>query len=1171
MATIIVTNTVVVARFADALFDLKIGSTTMAAVNTMIANSGLDATLNEIYANSFGGTATSSVAATMVANLGITEAAVGADAVTLAEAYVTGELNSVAMDARGAKVAEILNAFSNLDSDATFGTVATAFNADIDVAVTYSQNNTSDVESDSVANQGTTFTLTAGVDTFTGNGAIDTFNASQTTLTALDTLDGGGAEDTLNIVATAAVDTTAVGGLQVSNIETVSVRSAGDAEVDTSGWTGVTALTSTIVDGIATFTGAATTDITLSGVTGAANVSGGLTQTVSAAGIVTSDGAAGDVTLTSTGAGVTVGATTDSAAAITATAAGNVVIDSGTDVTATTSAGTMDIGGTTVNTGTITATHTAQAANDVNIDGGTDVTVTTTGSTVGGDTVIGATTAASGAVSVTQNISSDGAAVTGGAVTATGGTSITIAANATNTADADADAGALTVGTLAAIGDDNTTAVSIAQTLTNSTFTTTGSDATNESTVVTFSAMTSDQTLIINGLTFTASKNLTAAEVAEAFSSLTAADTQASGGPTANGIYTGAFNTAVWTTGTATSNVVTFTAQDDDEADITFGGTAAAPTQVKTAGVAAVVDVTSTNTTVAGAATVTEGGTASITTITLDSYGASSDIVGADALATLNLSNSAAALTVDAAVTTLALNLDGVTGNVDLDDSGDANNDSIATLNITTSGSASTIATFEADAVTTLNVTAGADLDISGTPLAAVTTVTTTGAGDVDLGDISATATSVDASGSTGDVTVTLAGNLSTFTGGTGADDLTLDTTAVSKAVDLGAGDDTLTLATGTTAGTITSTIEAGTGTDTLVMAAADAVTESADGDFLGVVTGFENLTITGATTAQTVNAANLGLSYVTVAGVTDVDGADDILTINDMASGGTVVVTATIGDAGAVDNDAVVVGVTDAATGTADSLNIMAQATTIGTVTAANVESIVITADNNNGDSNDAIAMTLAATSATSLTVTGADDLTLTNAGNTALTSIDASAMTGALSVTDAGSTLAITGGAGNDTLVAVGSGDTLVGGAGNDTLTGANLTTLTGGAGNDTFVVNIPTNVNSYSTITDISSGDIVQLTATESFVSASISLADTAVFQDYANAAVNQLATDDEDAAWFQYSGNTYIVINDDQADAVDADFESGADAIIKITGTVDLSTASYNQTDGTLEIA
>jgi len=53
-----------------------------------------------------------------------------------------------------------------------------------------------------------------------------------------------------------------------------------------------------------------------------------------------------------------------------------------------------------------------------------------------------------------------------------------------------------------------------------------------------------------------------------------------------------------------------------------------------------------------------------------------------------------------------------------------------------------------------------------------------------------------------------------------------------------------------------------------------------------------------------------------------------------------------------------------------------------------------------------------------------------------------------------------------------------------------------------------------------------------------------------------------------AWFQFDGNTYIV--EDVADSNTA-FQNGTDMIVKITGTVDLSTASYNATHNTLEIA
>ena len=48
---------------------------------------------------------------------------------------------------------------------------------------------------------------------------------------------------------------------------------------------------------------------------------------------------------------------------------------------------------------------------------------------------------------------------------------------------------------------------------------------------------------------------------------------------------------------------------------------------------------------------------------------------------------------------------------------------------------------------------------------------------------------------------------------------------------------------------------------------------------------------------------------------------------------------------------------------------------------------------------------------------------------------------------------------------------------------------------------------------------------------------------------------------------WGSNTYIVKDITES----ATFEEGTDMIVKITGKVDLSTASYNATTGTLEIA
>jgi len=87
--------------------------------------------------------------------------------------------------------------------------------------------------------------------------------------------------------------------------------------------------------------------------------------------------------------------------------------------------------------------------------------------------------------------------------------------------------------------------------------------------------------------------------------------------------------------------------------------------------------------------------------------------------------------------------------------------------------------------------------------------------------------------------------------------------------------------------------------------------------------------------------------------------------------------------------------------------------------------------------------------------------------------------------------------------------------------------------------------------------------------SFQESEVTLAGTAVFQDLANAAINGLGTVN-DSAWFQFDGNTYIVEQQNATGAAD-DFENGTDNIIEIVGEYDLSTASYNATDGFLEIA
>jgi len=337
-------------------------------------------------------------------------------------------------------------------------------------------------------------------------------------------------------------------------------------------------------------------------------------------------------------------------------------------------------------------------------------------------------------------------------------------------------------------------------------------------------------------------------------------------------------------------------------------------------------------------------------------------------------------------------------------------------------------------------------------------------------------------------------------------------------------------------------------------MLAADAVTFSGASTFATKVTGFEVLGLSGATGLQTISIDQMGFNSVTSSA------SAGTLTLSGYTSGGTLAVTGATAGVGYT-----VTGATWAA-GTADSFNIAVSGVAAGTVTAASVESINISSTAAGST------LTLAATSATGITVTGSGSLTLTNTGNTKVTTIDASAMTGALTVSTAG-TLAetVTGGSGDDILTALAgtTADVLLGNAGADKLTAnAGLCTLTGGVGNDKFVIGTSgANLNTYSTITDAVTGDMVQLKdqGTEAFNATKVTLAGTAVFQDYANAVVTAGgdASTDAKIGWFQFGGDTYLVESLHDATLVgQGSFQNGIDVVVKLAGLVNLSSTSLN---------
>lgn len=1081
---------------------------------------------------------------------------------------------------------------------------------------------------------GQTFMLTEGADTKVGSAGNDVFNANEVTvaggalkatLTDLDNLDGGAGTDTLNVTATQAALNTTTLGLTIKNIEIANFQGTQAMTVDSTAWTGLTNLNVTKAVDNVTLTAANTTDVKVSGGEKITTVTGGKSVTVAQAMDKAADAIvinkAGDVTVTAT----------DSAAA-----AGGIKIGVGTGnavtgAVAVTSTGAKIVGGT----GTVTL-------DSIEVTGGTTVSVTQAATADLGDVATKGTT---------DNVVQGAVTVIGGAAT----TSVSVV---------QADQ-AVAKAAVAAIA---------------------GVSATQ---VVTFKAMAAGETAIIDGLTFTASKALTAAEAAAAFAGLTSTENQGQGF-SSNGFYTDA-TSANWNTSAVSGATVTYTQK------VAGTGTLATPTGTAAPTAAAGATAVTAQTAVAGVlgvangavSIVDNGATASIKTVVVDGYSASATLgdtgTELNALTNLTLANSGAGTaTVKTNAATLGLTVNDVTAGVTLTDA------SLKTLNITTATKDSKFVLNTVTTVEALNVDGTNAVDLQTTTLTGLKTVTVGGSAGLTVDASGANVTSVTTT-TTGTVNAKIDSSKATYTGGAGVDNVTFsNTTLAAKAVSLGAGDDTLTLATGSTTNTVpTVTIDGGAGVDTLAMAAADAAAATAA--FAAKFTNFEKLSLGAVALAATnsVDLSNLNnMNYVISAGSaggvqsgtitfagTEAAGGDDVFTTTITDAGGTTTFTTTVpagtaataagtvvsattsnvtgtssqtytvseaagvvsiaggtagvpfsvstvrttgtldeitagaytpvtttagtgtlaltkmANAGTLELTGAGTGATvtmlDATSLTADSFNIVTKLSTAdlnyGTVAVAGVETINLTVTDTaptvtavgptfGTASIQTATLTLSDAAVKSITVTGNANLALTNTDNVALTMLDASTLTGKLTATTNGTVAqTIKGGSGNDMLTAKAgatTADVLIGGAGNDTLTSnKGLNVLTGGAGVDTFVVGEASlNVNSYATITDASVGDIIKFAGTVgTFAASKVVLGGTAVFQDYANAIT--AGTVANALSWFQFGGDTYIVKD---MNASVASFTNGTDMIVKLTGTVDLSHASYSATLGTIEI-
>jgi S-layer protein len=658
-----------------------------------------------------------------------------------------------------------------------------------------------------------------------------------------------------------------------------------------------------------------------------------------------------------------------------------------------------------------------------------------------------------------------------------------------------------------------------------------------------------------------------------------------------NAVNTTATLGAVTVTGTAGTTNVSVTQ--------TAAATAAAAVQGVVGGAVTINDVNAASTTKAG----------TIATVTIANSG--NVAIGDNSLTALNLSGivgtvgitaNATAISSGVAATTLALGLGkGTTGTITANQ--------YKTINAAVTG-ANTVAGIAASAATALNVSGSDVLTLtSAAGLTALTSVAVTGSAGLTA-NLSAlgTVSKVDTSGTTGTSTLTIDATKVAFTGGAGSDLITLTGALASGGkIDLGAGNDRLAGATAVAAST-TTVIDGGTGTD----AVASTLINAGNGAL------FKNFEVLGlANTSGTLDASLLtgstltGLELLATGGTyTGVLASQSLSVATNVGAGTTTLTFANVG--GSADaytiNFAGIGGATAGAAVTYDA----------GTVAIANIENVTINSGSASGFSANNIDLTDAA--ARSLTITGSQALDVSfvtafgTAGANGLATIDASAATGAitLNTTNAGiatggltvstgsandsvtlaSAATISTGAGNDTIVAGGvstinagvgndtvtlagaTGSTVDLGAGNDTVTtSAGGSTITLGGGNDAInvaaTVAASTTAPTLTTITDaFGSGDSLVFAnqGTEVFTSAAANVSAATSLVNALDIAITAAGDTNGQIVWFQYGGNTYVVEHLGASTNFDV-----TDIVVKLAGSVDLSTASYTAGTNTLALA
>ena len=257
------TNGLQLARIAGAVFNQQLSASDYSeilAANKTAAE--LDAWANAAVASEFRNKTTTDIAKAVLANVGLSS-------VAGLENWVAGQLNAGGGVAKaGQTMLAMLNDFSNMTADATYGAAATTFNQKAANSQALSQ--TAGTATGTYAAVSTTaaavaYSLTSNADVRTTGSGADTFNAlySSTggmTFQANDSLDGGDGADTINIQVGVTGTHSAA---SMKNIETVSANFSAAGTVSLLGSTGVSTVESSASSAAAAFSNIASTSTAL--------------------------------------------------------------------------------------------------------------------------------------------------------------------------------------------------------------------------------------------------------------------------------------------------------------------------------------------------------------------------------------------------------------------------------------------------------------------------------------------------------------------------------------------------------------------------------------------------------------------------------------------------------------------------------------------------------------------------------------------------------------------------------------------------------------------------------------------------------------------------------------------------------------------------------------------